>query len=84
MVMALSNGYGQSSSNLKVLQSVPSLRLLRAFFISSHLEFIGEGVTTPDPGAPSIGQVLELGFCWPYGVYEEAFCTIGVVDAMGY
>lgn len=52
-------GYGQSFSNLKVLVFVPSLRALRAFFISSHSDFIGGGASAPDPGAPGIGYMQE-------------------------
>ncbi len=53
-MIVLSKGYGQSFSNLKVLVFIPSLRALGAFFISSHLEFIGG-----EAGAPGIRYVPE-------------------------
>ena len=56
-MMVLSNRYGQSFSNFKVLESVPSLTNFRAFFISSHSKFIGRVMSAPDPSAPSVGYV---------------------------
>ena len=59
-MMVLSNGYKQSFLNLKFLESIPSLRALRAFFISSHLEFIGRVTCVSSVGAPSVRYVLDV------------------------
>lgn len=42
-MLALSNGFGKTSSNLKVLDLVPSLSALKNFFISSHSRLTGVG-----------------------------------------
>ena len=59
IVMVLSNGYGQSFANLKVFESVQSLRALREFFISSHSEFIGGVMGALGPGAPNVRYVTD-------------------------
>ncbi len=57
IAIALLNRYGQTYSNLKVLDLVPSLSSFKAFFISSHLWLI-HGITgAPNPSAPTARYV---------------------------
>lgn len=57
--IALSNGYGKTVSNLKVLDSIPTLSYFRVLFISSHSGLTGVNVGSPNPDAPGARYVSD-------------------------
>lgn len=59
IMIAFSDGYRQTVSNLKVLESIPFLSALREFLISSHLELTSVDIGAPSPGAPNAGYASD-------------------------
>lgn len=87
--IVFSNGCGQSFSNLKAFNFVPSLSSFRELFISSHSGLTGVISGAPNPGAPGRGYVSddidEYGWIWLV-YYDEwnVYCTTTRMEFMGF